>query len=116
MVGKFNDDLTKYANNSKRKTRIFSDISIRRSKEEQPADSDTENRKRILNEITVRVANGENIDEVASEIASNDEVKQQFDYYIKHGIKDLARIFKSWYETREKNKDKLQKIEFKEIG
>ncbi len=113
---RFEKNLKMYTSNGRRRAGMFSDIRIKNVNEKHPADSDTENRKRILDEITERVSNGEDIDKVVGEIASKDEIKQQFDYYIKHGIKDLSGIFKSWYERREHNRETLQKIEFREIG
>ena len=71
---------------------------------------DTKNRKMILDEIEDRISKGENLDEITTDIAGRQEVKEQFSYFLDHGIKDLPKIFKGWYEAKERNKEKLGKI------
>ncbi len=71
---------------------------------------DTKNRKKILDEISQRCENNEKLDDVVNEIAQRDEVKKQFDYYFKNGIKDLASIFKNWYMNFKVSKDKPNRI------
>ena len=75
------------------------------------ASEDSKNRKRILDEIQKRCdKSNENLDEVVNEIAQRSEVKEQFHYYAKNGITDLAPIFKNWYEAHKRNREKNAKL------
>lgn len=53
---------------------------------------------------------GGKIDDIIEEIANREEIKKQFDYYEKNGIKDLAPIIKNWYESYNKNKGRTNNI------
>ena len=77
---------------------------------ENPAAKDTENRSKILREIEERCNNGETLDVVVAEIANREEVKTQFDYFAKNGIVDLTTIFRNWYESYARNKDRNNKL------
>ena len=68
---------------------------------------DTKNRKIIMDEIEFRIKKGEKIDEITTDIAGRDDVKEKFGYLLKHGISDLSKIFKGWYEAKQRNKEKL---------
>jgi len=70
---------------------------------EKTVSNDTQNRHNILKEIETRCKQGEDLDSIITEIAEREEVKQQFDYYIKNGITDLSGIFKNWYQSYIKN-------------
>lgn len=70
---------------------------------EDPSKEDRENRQNILQEIETRCGQGEELDIVVAEIAGRKEIKQQFDYYEKNGIVNLAEIFKNWYQSYIKN-------------
>ena len=73
------------------------------SLKEDPSKEDRKNRQNVLKEIEKRCKQGEDLNTVVAEIAGREEVKQQFDYYIKNGIADLAEIFKNWYQSYIKN-------------
>lgn len=73
---------------------------------------DTINRRRVLNEMIVRCNNNESLDDIVNEIAQREEIKKQFDYYVKNGITDLAPIFKNWYNAHEKAKMKRENNDF----
>ena len=78
------------------------------SKSPKVVSDDTMNRKNVLNEIGERCKTGEKLDDIVKELAEREEIKQQFDYFIKNGITDLASIFKNWYEGIQRNKEKTR--------
>ena len=80
------------------------------NREKSPTQTDKEKRARIVEEIQKRATNGETLDTIVNEIAQRSEVKMQFEYFSKNGITDLAPIFKNWYQSYEKNKDKDNRI------
>ena len=78
-------------------------------KQNREISSDTQNRKIIMEEIKKRCENGEELNSVACEIAEREDVKKQFDYYIRNGITDLGAIFANWYRGRQKSLENLSK-------
>lgn len=74
-----------------------------RISEETEYSQDTKLRMEILKEINKRVEDGENLDSIVNEISKRENVKNQFSYYAKNGITDLAGIIKNWYESYKKN-------------
>ncbi len=69
------------------------------------------NRQRVLDEIKTRCEkNNEKLDNVVDEIVKRKEIKEQFDYFTKNGITDIASIFKNWYNGYRKNKGKKTNI------
>ncbi len=79
-------------------------IKIPRKKEVNP---DTENRKKVLDEMIKRVKEGEDLEGIAKEISERDYIKTQFKYLIDSGIikndMDFANLFKGWFESYKKN-------------
>ena len=74
-------------------------------KEKNPAEDDRINRINVVKRIETAVASGKELDEIVDALSKDEEIKSQFSYLEKHGI-DLSKTFKSWYENREKNKDR----------
>lgn len=74
-------------------------------KERNPAEDDRVNRINLVKRIETAVSDGKELDEIVDALSKDEEIKSQFSYLEKHGI-DLSKTFKSWYETREKNKDR----------
>lgn len=64
---------------------------------------DTKLRMEILKEIAKRVDRGEKLEVIVNEISERECVKNQFSYYAKNGITDLAAIIRNWYESYKKN-------------
>ena len=85
----------------------LSDYSTKSTKRE--ASDDTKNRMLIIEEIKQRSSQGEKIEDIASEIAQREHIKNQFDYYIKNGITDLGTIFANWYKGQQKSIERLRK-------
>ena len=71
---------------------------------------DTLNRKRIIAEMETRCNNGENLDEIVKEIECRPEIKEQFAYFYKNGFSNLSDIFKNWYISKQRNKQKNKDI------
>ena len=72
---------------------------------------DSINRSNVVKEIEKRCNAGENLDEVAKEIAKREEIKQQFSYFEKNGITTpLYEMFKNWYIGKQKNKNSKSKM------
>ena len=86
---------------------VFSNYSTQKNNRE--FSSDTQNRKRIIEEIKKRCENGEELNIVVCEIAEREDVKQQFNYYIKNGVTDLGTIFANWYKGQQKSLERLRK-------
>ncbi len=78
-------------------------------KNENPADKDTDNRKRVLKSIEEHIKNGKTLEEAAEIISSNEEIKKQFEYLTRVGI-ELSKTFESWYTGFQKSKSKLQNL------
>lgn len=74
-------------------------------KEKNPAEDDRINRVNLVKRIENDIKNGKTLDEIVDVLSKDEEIKSQFSYLEKHGI-DLRKTFKSWYENREKNKDR----------
>jgi len=99
---------SRYPNSFDRGGRYKGEIMF--SRVEKTVSSDTENRRHVIEEIKERCNNGEKIDKIVEEIAARQNIKEQFDYYIKNGITDLTSIFKNWYQSYEKNKERNDKM------
>ena len=100
---------TFYDRNGGRRPGVFvSNINVHLK--DNVTDEDSNNREKVLMEIKERCSLGEELNIVVSEIAERKEIKQQFKYFIKNGIIDLASIFKNWYEAAERNKEKNRKF------
>jgi len=99
-----------YNKNGKVRGRFFTEQLHASYPKTDPAKDDRENRTRIKMEIEERCNNGETLDVVVAEIANREDVKMQFDYLTKSGIADLATIFKNWYESYARNKDRNNKL------
>ena len=69
-------------------------------------DTDRKNRSRVLRQIEEAVSKGEDLDKVVERLASDNEINKQFEYLTRNGL-DLKGIFKSWYESSQKNKDEV---------
>jgi len=62
--------------------------------EEDPAKKDRENRKQVVEAIANAVAKGISLEEIATQLANNDTIKQNFKYL---SNSDLSTVFKNWY-------------------
>ena len=77
---------------------------------------DTKIRYAVIKEIEIRVSEGEELDKVAEEIANRKEIIENFSYFVKNGInRPLSEIFKSWYNSKIKNKEKDDTVKNKFI-
>ena len=74
-------------------------------KERNPADDDRINRINVVKRIESAISDGKELDEIVNALSKDEVIKSQFSYLEKHGI-DLSKTFKSWYENKEKNKDR----------
>ena len=74
-------------------------------REKNPAEDDRVNRINLVKRIETSISDGKELDEIVDALSKDEEIKSQFSYLEKHGI-DLGKTFKSWYESREKNKDR----------
>ena len=92
-----------YTKSGHRKPGVITQSMPQEGQKEDPSIEDRENRQSVLQEIEKRCGQGESLDIVVTEIAARKEIKQQFDYYEKNGIGNLAEIFKNWYQSYIKN-------------
>ena len=81
--------------------------------EETEFSEDTKMRMEILKEISKRTEAGENVDNIVDEISKRENVKNQFSYYAKNGITDLAAIIRNWYESYKKNFSKKNNMKIR---
>lgn len=79
--------------------------------QEKTISSDTKNRNNVLMEMEERSRNGENIPDIAKDIASRPEIQEQFSYFAKNGIKTpLNEMFENWYYSKQKNRKRNDKF------
>lgn len=76
-------------------------------KREDPAATDRENRKQVIDTIESAVLNGITLEEITSQLANNDEIKQKFRYL---SNSNLEEIFKGWYKGRIRPRKEIEKI------
>ena len=66
---------------------------------------DTLNRINVINQIKKYLKEGKTLEEATTVLASNEEIKKQFEYLSKIGI-DLNTLFQNWYNSREKGRQR----------
>jgi hypothetical protein len=72
-----------------------------------PAAIDRKNRKEVVDIIVDAVSKGISLEEVISQLANDEEIKQKFKYLANA---DLKEIFKGWYNGRVRPKTEFEKI------
>lgn len=75
---------------------------------EDPAAKDRENRKQVVERIEKALENGSTLEEIVTELANDEEIKQKFKYFSKL---DLKEIFKGWYKGRKRPERGIEKSE-----
>lgn len=81
-----------------------------RNNEKKELSEDTKNRLKVVEEIHERCKQGEELREIVNEIATREEIKEQFGYYLKNGITDLPTIFENWYKGHLKKYEQQDKM------
>lgn len=67
-------------------------------------------RETVLAEIEKRCKAGEELSKITDDIASREEVRKVFSYFINNNL-DLSQIFQNWYNAKQKNASTVAKIE-----
>lgn len=78
-------------------------VKIERPKD-SPTENDSQNRANVLKQIEDGLSAGKSMDEILDVLCDNEEINKQFNYLKIHGL-DLRKIFASWYESKQKNKN-----------
>ncbi len=74
-----------------------------RDNKTSPESQDTVNRRNVISKIEEGLKTDKTLEEITTILASDEEIKKQFDYLTKAGI-DLKTVFQNWYNSLKKRK------------
>lgn len=79
-----------------------------KTKTDDPAAKDRENRKQVVERIEKALENGSTLEEIVAKLANDEEIKQNFKYLSKL---NLEEVFKGWYEGKTRPRRGIEKSE-----
>lgn len=95
-----------YTKNGHHRTNIATGSIPRYLKKNNPAKQDTENRKKVVEEIENLVSTGVSLDEACDMLSKNEDIRNNFKYLPQDSLKN---IFANWYNGMIKRKTEIEK-------
>lgn len=80
----------------------------KKTKTDDPAAKDRENRKQVVERIEKALENGSTLEEIVAKLANDEEIKQNFKYLSKL---NLEEVFKGWYNGKTRERKEIEKSE-----